>query len=144
MKLSEAIALGRTLIVGSPGDEYVDETHGCARGMALAAVGKRDSGGVPVRVQSGCFNCHPIPINLVRFIKIWPWTAEEIQPACECPHQFGFFPIHHRIAHLFDYHVATLTSPTAWTLDDLIAWVREMERKYATVEEERLVVCDQK
>src|SRR6266852_2577714 len=42
MRLSDAIALGRTLIKARAGSTYFDDGSGCAIGMGIAAIGKRD------------------------------------------------------------------------------------------------------
>jgi hypothetical protein len=100
MRLSDAIALGRTLVMPRGGEEYYADRSGCARGMALEAISKRthksmsneETVNMKVSYPCGCFTPKSIVGN--------------------------------PIVHLFDKHVQ---SDKDWTLDQLIDWVRSVE-----------------
>lgn len=117
MRLSEAIATGRVLVLPSSGSEWFQDGSGCARGMALEAVGKR------LEVTRG-------QENWKRFLAEWPWTAElHTKKPCDCIFPFSFGSASEAtvcgwIVHLFDLHVANTED---WTLDQLIDWVRSVE-----------------
>ena len=106
MRLSEAIALGRTTI-----EKFIAaELNGCALGMAANAIG--------------------IKKDYCQLYEAWPWLgAMEFSrcPVDGCPHPSFMAPAH-RIGHLFDAHVVCVGEPfTRWTLDQLIDWVRSVE-----------------
>lgn len=113
MKLSDAIALGRTLVKPRRLAEYFPDGSGCARGMALEACG--------ARAKSENYSAHDDT-----FFDLWPWTIHRPEKfPCEC---FGmrFYPINAQIQHLFDSHITGIAEPH-WTLDQLIDWVRSVE-----------------
>ena len=104
MRLSDAIALGRTLIKSVP--YYRNDTNGggCALGMADVAIGSTDS------------------------LNHYPWTCAEgskFDLPCGCEkvilnHQWAS----RIIVHIFNEHVH---GDGDWTLDRLIDWVRSVE-----------------
>lgn len=118
MRLSEAIALGRTLLNPVPGSLFAGEDGGCAQGMALRCIGKKTTAESRLGIGDD-----------------WPWTLEVVGKfPCECvegrPEIFsdGWFPYadtRSAIAHLFDSHV--MGRHQDWTLDQLIDWVRSVE-----------------
>lgn len=102
MRLSDAVAMGRTLRKPAPGDLGNSE-EGCAMGMALAACGKRPMYG---------------------YIEIlWPWATDQNDfrkcPVCNERYR----NVSHMVQHCFDSHVWT----REMTLDQLIDWVRSVE-----------------
>lgn len=119
MRLSEAIALGRTLIQPVPGIILSrDKTAGCAIGMAIVAGG------------GGGYSRAPM----------YPWASKESLvhcPVCCRPHAtYGCY--YSTIAHIFDDHVMTTGQ---WTLDQLIDWIRSVEPD-EPVEASEFVVVD--
>lgn len=115
MKLSEAINLGRTLVTPKACSIHTDDGHGCAQGMALAALGSRFYfyGELEDR---------------------YPWFAK--MPSilgCSCEKCFTLNEpqtARTHLQHLFDWHVM---STKDMTLDQLIDWVRSVEPPEADV-----------
>jgi hypothetical protein len=115
MRLSEAIALGRTMIVSNPGATFDGYGGGCAIGMGMAAVGKLNAEYGDALYESG-----------------WKWSKQfqvpEVLPCgCESHPQWkssSMNPLGCVIAHLFDRHVY---GKFDMTLDRLIDWVRSVE-----------------
>lgn len=119
--LSQAIALGRLLVPPKPRDEWYEDGSGCARGMALEAVGRREKGLCASE-------------NTRLFEKLWPWTGAHSKRPCACGNSDSVSWI---IAHLFDFHVCRTSFCTpsvheVWTLDRLIEWVASIEPKIET------------
>jgi hypothetical protein len=113
MRLSDAIALGRTLVKPHRLAEYYEDGSGCARGMALEACN--------ARAHSDDYNLHDDA-----FYRLWPWTSVSPNKApCNCQ-VMSVYPFNAQIQHLFDSHVTGIAKPT-WTLDQLIDWVRSVE-----------------
>lgn len=97
MRLSDAIAMGRTLCEPKRATIY-----GCAMGMANHAIGGM--------------------IGYCTVEKAWPWIVNNLFVApCKCSGTKNGAGV---IIHLFDFHVMTLGD---WTLDQLIDWVRSVE-----------------
>jgi len=117
MKLSNAIATGRVLLRARAGI-FVAGNSGCALGMAYKAIGlARDK--ITGYTMDDCY-------------RAWPWTMQIVtKPLCDCA--IGDHNIGQAITHLFDTHVMNPAEwPTewkvkAWTLDQLIDWVRSVE-----------------
>jgi hypothetical protein len=126
MRLSEAIALGRTLIHPMPGFvlDYAG-LNGCALGMGYKASG-------------GTEKVHPLEctIGLEEVIRVWPWLENTIkQLPCKC--ESSLYNYAQVIGHLFDDHIMDGTIDSGplpgdrWTLDQLIDWVRSVEPEEA-------------
>ena len=125
MQLWEAISLGRVLVKPISRGEWYFDGSGCARGMALEAVGKR------------CQSTNAQ--NYIRFERLWPWTTSNSRYPCECSRNpdpvlnTGVSSISVIITHLFDEHVerwradAHVIPLSIWTLERLIDWVRSVE-----------------
>ena len=113
MRLSDAIAMGRVLVIPRPEVILIDREHGCALGMGLAGSG---------------FLATDFDIRGTKpyeaLVKNWPWLESE---AGSVPCQCGFlgrtwhFDV---IGHIFDSHVV---GDGRWTLDQLIDWIRSVE-----------------
>jgi len=123
MRLSDAIALGRTLLTPYAGViEY--NGKGCAIGMGLKACGKSA-------------NVHDALTDAG-----WGWTGNFNIPhpmPCGCTRYEVNIGMNHGgslIAHLFDFHVF---GKRDWTLDQLIDWVRSVEPAEATPQTEQAV-----
>jgi len=109
MRLSDAIALGRTLLKPRAGSTFSAGGYGCANGMALAAIGKSNC-------RVGDSLDENFPIEAMRFAGKLP---------CGCLDIGGYSSdVGGVIAHLFDTHVM---DGKTWTLDELIDWVRSVE-----------------
>lgn len=109
MRLSDAIALGRTLIKSQPGTVWDErDASGCAWGMAFAATGNH--------------YCDNIGLKLLG----WHWSRmKTVCMSCSCfQPDTTFLYVDNAIAHLFDKHVYEKCD---WTLDQLIDWVRSVE-----------------
>jgi hypothetical protein len=113
MRLSDAIALGRTLIIPVQNPSRVDERSGkgCALSMAVNSV-------------RGCGSW------TLAYREIWPWLCKSFAFPCDCKdgahdHDLAAGVI----AHLFDQHIMNEHGLTysRWTLDQLIDWVRSVE-----------------
>lgn len=102
MKLSDAIALGRTLKSPRAYTLGIGEDGGCAIGMGLAAVDEHGSW----------------PAVMTR----WPWLTNQRELPCGCNEGVGCSAS--AIVHVFDFHVYEKCD---WTLDQLIDWVRSVE-----------------
>lgn len=102
MKLSEMIAMGRTLV---PELEAANLDK-CALGMAGYAGG--------LDMVYGRYNALEAE---------WPWLKEKGQ-GCECGNMYGLNTKMFDIIHRFDYHIMLLGD---WTLDRLIDFVRSIE-----------------
>lgn len=139
MRLSDAIAMGRTLV--TPVTGIIDNLGGggCALGMAGRATGG--------------FAANECGVQMEEVHKRWPWTASFLREDAPCKCYFwqktfelpaGIFS--QAIAHLFDAHVmqdpqhqeASCENET-WTLDQLIDWVRSVEPAELTEEPQQLV-----
>lgn len=141
MKLSDAILLGSTLITSHWGSEYYSsDGGGCARGMALEAIGKRV-----------CSRRCPNP-NVINFFVEWSWTwfqfkTSELPCGCIANTKYALYepdeyslPLSQQplitvgaaITHIFDRHVHHQKN---WTLDKLVDWVRYIEPKDNKAEE---------
>jgi hypothetical protein len=108
MRLSDAIALGRTLKKPVRGMMGIGTNHGCALGMADAGVGGAKFGN-----------------EFATELCTWPWLSGNTRLPCGCRSRRGFSSNHAGIiAHLFDEHVFEKED---WTLDQLIDWVRSVE-----------------
>lgn len=115
MRLSEAIALGRTLIESVPYTRWDERGGGCALGMAESAMGlKRWS---PQNSLSELWECS---IDQQPGFE-WMTTAHFKAP-CSC-FDAGVC-MSAIIAHNFNEHVHGAKD---WTLDQLIDWVRSVE-----------------
>jgi hypothetical protein len=130
MRLSEAIALGRTAIQPASGRVFnSDRTRGCAFGMAGAAIGAKWSSAVLEHDTE----------------RAWPWLRGESIRPCKCPHWRQSGTYLQAIAHLFDAHL--MQDRCYWwdigeeaepmTLDQLIDWVRSVEPQEVAVEAPR-------
>ena len=122
MQLWEAISLGSLVVKPQACGEHFPGGNGCARGMALEAVGRRSDTEDRNRKINQCI-----------FLQAWPWTAHE-HTRLPCEHmEFG--TVFEAISHLFDLHVCPATegfyrdSGNPWTLQQLIDWVRSVEPK---------------
>lgn len=135
MKLSEAVLLGSTIVKPRRGQEWARNGSGCARGMALEAVGLR-------RKKAD---------QRTRFEEQWPWTKIKLNVhrdgffACGCSADYDpesseedrIMTFSDLIAHMFDAHVMLVPSDglvviacsTKMTLDDLVAYIRTVEPK---------------
>lgn len=105
MRLSEAIAIGRTLIKAVPMVRLSDDgQRGCALGMADAAYGK----------AAWAAN------------DIHQWVAQSECPRlpCGCELNSYWLIYTNTIAHVFNQHVC---GDGTWTLDQLIDYVRSVE-----------------
>src|SRR6266576_6207500 len=114
MKLSNAIATGRVLLRAHAGI-FVAGDSGCALGMAYKASGLVAESKIVGYTMNDCF-------------KAWPWTMQLPKtPPCGC--DIGDYNLGQAITHLFDTHVmqAGAWKVEAWTLDQLIDWVRSVE-----------------
>ena len=129
MRLSDAIALGRTLVTKPIAHYFYDPSTNCAcaRGMACLAVGA--TGGIGDVEKT-----------------IWPWLANNIVDPCQCKNYFSwrkesdvYGPVYSAINHLM-YHVVGVRDgkpfPQTWTLDQLIDWVRSVEPNEETEAQE--------
>lgn len=118
MKISTAIALGRTMIKAIAGTRNNGFGEGCALGMAEAAIGTT---GAPFGASE----------------EAWPWILSRRSPLpCGCtgsvmfggcnhePYYGRSLPFVSSIVHLFNYHVMTKKD---WTLDQLIDWIASVE-----------------
>lgn len=123
MLLSDAIAMGRTLVKPTPTTEWAVGGGGCARGMALEAIGKRCAYATPYGPwESG--KGHP---NIANFLTAWPWTERLTSVPCLCYGEPVVAEIAIVISHMFDRHVSMPGCTDSWTLDQLIDWVRSVE-----------------
>jgi hypothetical protein len=117
MRLSEAIALGRVLVRPAARAEYHHDESGCARGMALEAVGAR------VHNLSVC--------NFEVFERLWPWTTKTLALwPCSCESDGTRWSISVWITHFFDEHVMQFCGDRKielWTMERLIDWVASVE-----------------
>ena len=114
MKLSDAIATGRVLLRARPGI-FVAGNSGCALGMAYKASGLVARDKTVGYTMEDCF-------------KAWPWTMQSLKTVpCTCGIE-DYNP-GQAITHLFDTHVMQPKEwgVKAWTLDQLIDWVRSVE-----------------
>jgi hypothetical protein len=108
MRLSEAIALGRTLCVSVPFKQDDGEGGGCALGMAARAVGKERMYGL-----QQIFECD---------FKV---IGQPCASPCGCGIDNWFSQtVGESITHVFNKHVH---GDKTWTLDQLIDWVRSVE-----------------
>lgn len=123
MRLSDAIALGRTLLRPKPyitirGDE------GCALGMAMAA--------------NGCRSHEEGVAKATRMAWSWLNLKPTVRP-CPCNPEDDYVlswaqSYQAYVAHIFNEHVCGAKD---WTLDQLIDWVRANEPAEAA-EEKRI------
>jgi hypothetical protein len=112
MRLSDAIALGRTMIKATPGRVWHSDDTGCAWGMALKAAGLLEK-----------YYDHP-PVIGTLSVDIplpWQWVKKSLCAPCPCKYASSVAGV---IVHLFDWHVFEKKD---WTLDQLIDWVRSVE-----------------
>ncbi len=115
MLLSEAIAMGSLVVRPRATREWYEGGTGCARGMALEAVGRRIHVAAPPTGSHGLV-----------FLSVWPWTgiSEHVLPcACGSPELWAACNV---ITHIFDSHVMQVKD---WTLPQLIEWIRSVEPK---------------
>ena len=106
MRLSDAIAMGRTLMMPKAYTlRSSDGREGCALGMGLAACGMEKQG-----------------LYYNKLLTRWSWLLGTSEHPCDCRNMVRdeFICI---IMHLFDRHVMNQD----WTLDRLIDWVRSVE-----------------
>jgi hypothetical protein len=114
MRLSDAIALGRTLLKPKA-YQTIHNGEGCALGMAMASLGCRSH----AEAQKKCSSTTG-----------WKWVRKDVDvPPCSCDPEYDrilAFDLNHQayIAHLFNEHVCGAED---WTLDQLIDWVRSVE-----------------
>lgn len=117
MRLSEAIALGRTTIPRL----ISANLEGCAMGMAANAV-----------------SCG---LSYLALSKVWPWLYGKSFRCPQCDER-GEDNAMNIIVHLFDHHI--MWNPDL-TLDQLIDWVRSVEPQETTesvsIEATRVEVC---
>lgn len=119
MQVSEAMAMGRTLLEPMRGFVLAAGGRGCALGMAGLAEG------LPLKTYTARYGD---VANYGTIEKHWPWLITET-PACPvCTHVSDCYL--DAIAHIFDMHVANCKPQ--WTLDQLIDWVRSVEPAEAT------------
>jgi len=114
MKLSDAMATGRVLLHARAGI-FVAGNSGCALGMAYKACGLTAQDKIVGYTMNDCFDA-------------WPWTMQLPKtPPCGC--DIGDYNLGQAITHLFDTHVMKPAEfkVEAWTLDQLIDWVRSVE-----------------
>lgn len=111
MKLSDAIALGRTAVIPRAGVVLDEDGGGCALGMAGVAAGTYTVGKAAVSV-------HELKVAFA-----WALETEPVCP-CSCPLMDLGYKASGIIGHLFDNHVFGRRD---WTLDQLIDWVRSVE-----------------
>jgi hypothetical protein len=107
MRLSEAIALGRTLCISTPYAQDDGAGGGCALGMGARAMNRK---------FLGSFSIAPDPVLHV-----------PCDFPCKCKDtRMGYFDgkLGGGIAHIFNEHVH---GDKSWTLDQLIDWVRSVE-----------------
>ena len=122
MQMSEAIAIGSTVIHAVPYTIGQDD-YGCAAKMAVVAASRQHK----------------------TLGQVWPWSTKALTKPVPCgcsfiqysaddPAQRKSYPICdyiHAIQHLFNEHVMDYkrTGKVAWTLEQLIDWVCEVEPK---------------
>lgn len=109
MRLSDAIALGRTLITPR-GGSLGNGVSGCALGMGLMAKG--------IVAKDEKLLTEP-EMN-------WPWITKYMEFPCACSSKGMKLRAVDTIVHIFDSHI-TSDHCTDWTLDNLIDWVRSVE-----------------
>ena len=114
MKLSNAMATGRVLLRARAGI-FVAGSSGCALGMAYKASGLTAQDKIVGYTMNDCHHA-------------WPWTRQSLKTVpCTCGVED--YNLGQAITHLFDVHVmdAAVRNVKAWTLDQLIDWVRSVE-----------------
>lgn len=122
MKLSLAIATGRTVLTPYAGYFLARGQRGCALGMAGIADGL-------ALVEEG----PRVAIENYKAIEThWPWLKTEGPKCPVCGNSSNHFYTD-LIAHIFDAHVAGIKSE--WTLDQLIDWIRSVEPAEPATEE---------
>ena len=131
MRLSDAIALGRTLTKQVTANLFYDNGCACARGMACLAVGKEAQAG---KIEK----------------EIWPWLNNRFEEPCQCGEGCGkseytqYYQAWGIINHLM-FHVVGCKDnrpfPQTWTLDELIDWVRSVEPPEPEVAGEESIVA---
>jgi hypothetical protein len=131
MRLSDAIATGRTLIHASSGLVFdVTGNFGCAIGMALSARGVRR-------------DLEPLTVDeYISLVPEWAWATfvQCFTPPCTCAENSEVYSsVAIAITHLFDMHVF---GHCDWTLDQLIDWVRSVEPEEAPQLTETLVATE--
>lgn len=126
MRLSDAIALGRTLIGSVKGclfEKHGDgNLFGCALGMGVAAVGRQEQA-----MERGQDCSHEEPLS------IWPWLEiSDLVPKCGCSKKMLSYRVNGfaSIVHMFDHHVGV-----DMTMEQLIDYVRSVEPNEFTPEE---------
>jgi hypothetical protein len=131
LRLSEAILAGSTLVKAKSGAEAYPDGSGCARGMALEAVGKRQ-----ICVEFATFQetrYLTYALQSENFEEVWPWTKiVMVVPFCKClwwclcdeSHKISVSAM---IQHIFDWHVMDRLDGRVWTLEQLVDWVRSVE-----------------
>ena len=118
MKLSDAMATGRVLLRAHAGT-FVAGDYGCALGMAYKASGLVAASKIVGYTMN---DCH----------RAWPWTMQ-LPKTRPCGCDIGDYNLGQAITHLFDLHVMNPAewpaewNVKAWTLDQLIDWVRSVE-----------------
>jgi hypothetical protein len=124
MKLSDAIALGRTLCKSVPYEQDDLQGGGCALGMAARAMDTHVVG----RFWIGITNGGSAAVFL----------GKPAEYPCGCKwhtslmvrddtHNKAYRIVGLALIHVFNEHVH---GDHTWTLDQLIDWVREQEAKY--------------
>jgi hypothetical protein len=109
MRLSQAIALGRTLCSPVPATQDDLNGGGCALGMGARALGLKFF--------------HGYSLNEINY----PTLRNRVEMPCSCDLPRGDYwygTLGGAIAHFFNEHVFGAKD---WTLDQLIDWVRSVE-----------------
>ena len=112
MRLSDAIATGRTIVMPHAYTIFNSPKEGCALGMGLLGAGGHYS--------EAPFENPDNPYK--QLTERWPWLESPCAAPCGCIEaQVNVFDV---IGHIFDRHVI---DDGSWTLDRLIDWVRSVE-----------------
>jgi len=126
LPLADAIFLGSHLVRGKGGAEWYSDGSGCARGMALEAIGVKRMPSMGDWLVDGM----EFGMCLHQFISVWPWTTKtKTTYPCGCDRWLEIDPVSSIIEHLFDRHVdgVVYTQLTKWTLEKLCDWVRSVD-----------------
>lgn len=139
MQLSEAIMLGSTMV--DPYDPNV--WNRCALGMAAAATGAKrhhpyyvtPAGVLGVDAGDGTLDF------LTELRERFPILTTRIgSPCCQCEMVGGHPRLADVIVHLHDYHLHG-DSPVRWTLDQIVDFIRRVEKADAVLRGGQLNPC---
>lgn len=113
MRLSNAVATGRTLIIPTRGVILMDPDHGCALGMGLAGAGVPYKKVEAMHSEAACVRAQ------------WPWLTDWFHLPCSCQMGKSANTAFNIIGHVFDCHI--MGRAPDWTLDQLIDWICSVE-----------------